>query len=226
MRVGLFTEGRGDQAVIINILKGKLGLDREDIRCIRPEYNKDETDLHEQPEEQRGGWVRVKRECVERDKIREFLNVPIDDEFLVVIQIDTAEAHEKGYDVERPRRGDPDYAEILRQRVIERINGWLEGEGVEYVRYAVAVEEIEAWMLTIHSTKDTATYGDPKKQLQRVINQTMSDKEHKKHSQRKAYDEADALSRPFRKLRELEKFAERNRSLWLFVESLGEPGVR
>lgn len=221
MRVGLVTEGRGDLAVLVNILKGKLGLNFEDIQFIRPEYDMDETDVHDQAEALRGGWGRVKRECVERGRIREFVENAIDEDILVVIQIDTAEAHEQGYDVERPRRDDPDYAEVLRRRVVERINGWLEGEGVERVRHAVAVEETEAWVLTIFSTKDTATHGDPKKQLLTLVNKTMSDGDRKRHFQLKEYAQADALSRPFRKLRELERFAGRNRSLWLFVDSLG-----
>lgn len=222
MRVGLVTEGRGDLAVLVNILKGKLGLDREDVQFIRPEYDMDETDVHDQAEALRGGWGRVKRECVERGRIREFVDNAIDDEILVVIQIDTAEAHEKGYDVERPRRDDPDYAAVLRQRVVERINAWLDGEGVERVRYAVAVEETEAWVLTIFSAKDTAMYGDPKKKLKEVVNKDKSDKERKQHFQLKEYAQADALTRPFRKLRDLEQFAERNRSLRLFVDSLGK----
>ena len=224
MRVGIVAEGRGDLAVIANILKGKLGLDFEDVQFIRPEYDMDETDVHDQAEALRGGWGRVKRECVERGRIREFVENAIDDEILVLIQIDTAEAHEKGYDIERPGRDDPDYAAVLRRRVVEKINAWLEGEGVERVRHAVAVEETEAWVLTIFSAKDTATFGDPKKKLNEVINKAMPDKERKRHFQLKEYPQADALTRPFRKRRELEKFADRNLSLRLFVDSLGEPG--
>jgi hypothetical protein len=52
----------------------------------------------------------------------------------------------------------------------------------------------------------------------------MSDKERKRHFQLKEYAQAHELTRPFRKLRELENFADRNRSLRLFVDSLGEPG--
>lgn len=221
MRVGLVTEGRGDLAVLVNILKGKLGLDFEDIQFIRPEYDMDETDVHDQAEALRGGWGRVKRECLERGRIQEFVENAIDEDILVVIQIDTAEAHQTGYDVERPSRDAPDYAELLRQRVVERINAWLGGEGVERVRYAVAVEETEAWLLTIRVSKDTATYGDPKRQLNTLLNKSMAENDRKRHFQLKEYAQAYELSRPFRKLRELEKFAGRNRSLWLFVESLG-----
>ena len=204
----------------MNILKGKLGLDFEDIQFLRPEYKIDETDVHDQNEAQRGGWGRVKRECVERGRIREFVRNAIDDESFVVIHLDTAEAPDKGYDVQRPRRDDPAYVEVLRQRVVDKINTWLEGESIDRVRHAVAVEETEAWVLTIFSTKDTATYGDPKKQLLKLLNKTLPDRERKRHFQLKEYDQAHALTRPFRKLGELEKLADRNRSLRLFVDSL------
>jgi hypothetical protein len=220
VRVGIVAEGRGDLAVLVNILTGRLGLDFEDIQFLRPEYKIDKTDLFDQTEAERGGWGRVKRECIERGRIREFVQNSIDDEILVVIHVDAAEAHDKGYDVQKPPRDDPNYATVLRQRVIEKINTWLDGEFVDRVRHAVAVEETEAWVLTILSTKDTSTHGDPKEQLRKLLGKTMSDKERKRHFQLKEYDQAHALTRPFRKRRDLEKFAERNQSLRLFVDSL------
>lgn len=220
MRVGIVAEGRGDLAVLVNVLKGALGLDFEDIQFLRPEYDLDETDLQAVEESQRGGWVRVKSECQDRRRIREFMRNAIDDEFFVVVQIDTAEAHEKGYDVERPARGSAGYAEQLRERVVAKINKWLEGEGVERVRHAVAVEEIEAWILTLFSTKDTTTVGEPKEQLLKALNKALTPKERKQHFQRKAFGQAYEVSRPFRKTRELEKAARRNPSLQAFVTAL------
>lgn len=223
MRVGLVAEGRGDLAVLVNILKGKLGLDLEDVQFLRPEYTLDETDLYEQAERERGGWVRVKNECVERVRIDEFLANAIDDEALVVIQIDTAEAHEKGFDVARPDRKDAAYAATLRQRVVERIDAWLGGQLTGRVRHAVAVEEIDAWILTIHATKDTARHGDPKRELEKVLDKKLSDKDRKRLSQLKTYKRYDELSRPLRRLRDLDKVAERNLSLRLFLDSLAIP---
>lgn len=221
MRVGLVAEGRGDLAVLVNILKGKLGLDKEDIQFIRPEYQLDETDLHDQTEAERGGWGRVKRECVERDKIDEFLQNSIDPEPLVVIQIDTAEAEFTGYDVKKPSREEPAYVDLLRQRMVDKINEWLDGHFTGHVRYAITVEETDAWVLAIHASGDTAGHRDPKRELVKVINRTMADKERKRLFQLKTYPRYDELTRSFRKARELEKHANRNRSLRLFVDSLG-----
>jgi hypothetical protein len=137
----------------VNVLKGKLGLDFEDIQFIRPEYQLDETDVHHQDEAERGGWGRVKRECVEREKIDEFLQNAIDPEPLVVIQIDTAEAELAGYDVRKPSREDPTYVEALRQRVVDKIDEWLEGHFAGRIRYAITVEETDAWVLAIYASR-------------------------------------------------------------------------
>jgi hypothetical protein len=220
MRVGIVAEGRGDLAALVNVLKGALDLDFEDIQFIRPEYDLDETDIHNQTEVQRGGWVRVKRECQEGVRIREFVANVIDDEFLVVVQIDTAEAHEKGYDVVRPPRKDPEYAVQLRERVVDRITGWLSDSGGVHVRYAVAVEEIDAWILTIFSNKDTTSHGDPKTKLKSELIKAKSAAKLKHLLHLKEYGRVDELTRPFRSRRELERCARRNSSLQAFLASL------
>lgn len=138
-----------------------------------------------------------------------------------VIQIDTAEAELAGYDVARPGRQDPDYVEALRGRVVDAIGGWLGGQFAGRVRHAVAVEEIDAWVLTLHTDKDTAVHRDPKRELSRALHKTLPDKQRKRLFQLKTYQRYDELTRPFRKLRDLEKHAGQNRSLRLFVDSLG-----
>ncbi|MBK6533125.1 MAG: hypothetical protein IPF99_27115 [Deltaproteobacteria bacterium] len=140
MRVGIIAEGRADLAVLLNILKGRLGVDRSDVQALRPEYYEDETDLHEHREAQHSNWELVRRECLEREKIRDFLDSPVDEHRFVVIQIDTAEAEMPGYDVARPPRSDADYVATLRERVVATMNGWLAGEFVEHIRHAVAVD--------------------------------------------------------------------------------------
>jgi len=221
MKIGIIAEGPGDVAVLANILRGKLGIDGKDILPIRPELSADETDLHERREETFSNWALVKRECVERAKIEAFLT-PFEGERLVVIHVDTAEAGLAGYDVERPRPGDGAYADELRRRVVEAINRWLDGHFIAEVRHAVAVEETDAWVLTLFSNKDTASHPDPKKALHRALNKpnVLSDKERRRIFQLRAFAFYDELSRPFRKARELERCAGRNRSLQLFVDSL------
>jgi hypothetical protein len=103
-------------------LKGWLGLDREHVQFLRPEYALNETDLHEQSDEQFGNWLHVKRACIDYTRIHEFLDTPLDEERLVVIHIDTAEAELAGYDVVRPTETGVDSAIELRKRVAAKLD--------------------------------------------------------------------------------------------------------
>ncbi|HEX5750792.1 MAG TPA: hypothetical protein VFZ09_31500 [Archangium sp.] len=220
MRIGIIAEGRGDLAVISNILRGRLGLDFEDIQFLRPQYALDETDLHSMSEEQFSNWGLVKQECKTGSLLEEFLNSPIDEERLVVIHIDTAEAEMAGYDVTRPSGSTGDSSIELHRRVAAKLDEWLSGRKSDPFRYAIAIEETEAWILTLYQKKETSTARDPKKALKKVVDQRHSDKECKQLSQMRAYEHHDKLSRGFRKRSTLEDCATRNHSLRLFLESL------
>jgi hypothetical protein len=45
MQIGVISEGKGDFAVIRNVLKGALSLESFDIHSLRPELQADETSL-------------------------------------------------------------------------------------------------------------------------------------------------------------------------------------
>ena len=220
MRIGVIAEGRGDLAVISNILMGRLGIDFEDIQFLRPQYSLDETDLHAMSEEQFSNWGLVKKECTTGSLLKEFLDSPIDEERLVVIHIDTAEAELPGYDVIRPSGSSRDSAIELHRRVAAKLDEWLSGRKSDQFRYAIAIEETEAWILTLYQTKETSGSRDPKKALRNEVNQQHTDKERKQLFQMSAYAHHDSLSRKFRKRRTLEDCARRNHSLRLFLESL------
>lgn len=220
MRIGIIAEGRGDLAVIKNILKGWLGLDLEHVQFLRPEYSLDETDLHEQDEEKFSNWGHVKRECIDYARIHEFLDTPLDEERLVIIHIDTAEAELAGYDVVRPAGKGHDAAIELRRRVAAKLDDWIGRRSTQHLRYAIAVEETDAWILALYSTKETSTHRDPKQVLARELNRQLSDKERKRLFQLKAFDRYDKLSQSFRKRSALQASAKRNQSLRQFLESL------
>ncbi|KFA91068.1 hypothetical protein [Archangium violaceum] len=219
MRIGIIAEGRGDLAVISNILRGRLGIDFEDIQFLRPQYALDETDLHSMSEAQFSNWGLVKQECKTGSLLEEFLNSPIDEERLVVIHVDTAEAELAGYDVTRPSGSTGDASIELHRRVAAKLDEWLSGRKSDQFRYAIAIEETEAWILTLYQKKETSTARDPKKALKKVVGQRHSDKERKQLSQMSAYEHHDKLSRDFRKRSTLADCATRNHSLRLFLES-------
>jgi hypothetical protein len=82
------------------------------------------------------------------------------------------------------------------------------------------VEESDAWVFALHSTKETSAPRDPKRALERELNRGLSDKERKRLFQGKAHERYDKLSHDFRKRRTLRTCAKRNQSLRLFLESL------
>ncbi|MDN3581074.1 hypothetical protein [Mucilaginibacter flavus] len=226
MIVGIYAEGRADQAVITNILKGALNIDRSDLRYELPEYHLDQTDLHTMPVEQHSSWTVVKKVCEERRLIDTFFDNPIVQESFIVIQIDTAERHLVGYNVTEPvksKENDPEeYCLELRVNVIDKINGWLENSHQDKIAYAVAIEEIDAWVLTIYDSKtaDTSGYSNPKEKLSNEINRVFSNNSRRDLNNKKAFEKYDVLSQDFRKKKKLAVCMTKNESLKLFCESL------
>lgn len=164
MRVGVICEGHTDRAVIVNVLKGIKSLDSSDIVAIRPIDDYDETDLANMPKDQFSTWSVVKKECEERAKIRNFLNV--EDQDNVVIHFDSCESDDFG--VAKPVKDD-NYSTNLRALIVDKMDEWLEDEFVDKIIHAVAVEEIEAWVLTIYEKKDSSKSASPKEKLKFVL---------------------------------------------------------
>lgn len=212
--IGVISEGHADRAVITNILKGTLGIDDSNIRALLPINKIDETDRSRVKEkEEFGGWTSVKNECIEKKIINQFL--AMDGQDFIVIHLDTAEASQYGVS-SIPAKND-DYAESLRAFVVEIIDGWLDDQAViDSTLHAVAVEEIDAWLLTIYDGgKDSSQSTDPKKKLGFILGKdglnTTSD-----------YNNYLKLSKPFSKPKEVKKFkfTEKNASLAAFVEEI------
>lgn len=225
MIVGIYAEGRGDLAVITNILKGALGIDRSDMSYRVPEFELDQTDLSTMPVEQHSSWTVVKKVCEEKTLIDTFFDSPIEQVSFVVIQIDTAERHLEDYGVTEPvKTRDIDlkeYCSQLRSKVVDKINSWHDDLDGDKVTYAIAIEEIDAWVLTIYDkgNKDTSIYSNPKKALNDQLNIILSKKE-KGVLSAKAFDKYDWLSSPFKKKKILKACMDKNESLKLFCKSL------
>jgi len=221
MYIGIIAEGKGDLAVITNILKGKLSVDKSDVEYLQPELDFDETDLHQMRAEQFSNWALVRETCMKKRKLSDFFS--IDEERYVIIHIDTAEAEETNYEVERPvKRDNPSYSKELRDNVTDRINEWLDNQFSDEIFYAIAIEETEAWVLTIYTDRqgDTCRYNDPKKELDRVLNKKLSKKEKKVLTLGNDLIKFDKLTRRFGKAKHLSKFVLLNESLNFFCKSL------
>lgn len=214
MRIGVISEGHADRAVIENILVGLTGLDKSDIIALRPIYNLDETDKANKKNPLTfGGWSTIKEECEGREQIDGFLL--IEDQDFVVIHIDTAEADQ--YGIKRPDKKTPNYCLKLRELVIDKINEWLEDDISEELLYAIAIEEVDAWILAIYDKNDSTKAVTPKEKLSRVLGKL-------KINSTSDYDNFLTISKPLSKEREIRKgkFLNYNCSLNAFYEEVKE----
>jgi len=166
MKIGVICEGHTDRAVICNILKGFKGIDSSLIVPLRPDYSRDETDLAELPADSFSNWTIVKKECENRIKISNFLSIEGQD--IVIVHIDSAESDE--YGVPKPLK-DANYSINLRANIITKINEWLDGQFHDEIIYAIAIEETEAWILTIYEDRDSSNSAKPKEKLKKVLSQ-------------------------------------------------------
>lgn len=226
--VGLIAEGRSDQEVLVNLLKGCLDLDHGQIVFLRPELRSDETDLHAMPRpEERGSYLYVIDDCKGLERhIRRLEG--LGEEWLLIIHLDAAEAHRAEFELGPLDRGAQADAEVIRPRLIAKIAEWAgaqRGQGLlKRLRHAIAVQEIEAWLLAIHDDQgkqDTAVHHDPKVRLmQQVLPRTLKERERKRLFQMQEHRLYAELSKPFRKKKDLQRHMSRNLSLRLFCETL------
>lgn len=169
MRIGIIAEGTEDQAVIRLILKA-YGVDGSDIVDIRPNLQRDATDA---ADSSIGTFQGVKNACEGKDGLRpdfERFFIFSDQQFMV-IHLDTAEIEQQNFAFTKPlKKGNPDYCTELRNSVINLINTWLDHQYSEQLLYAIAIEEIEAWCLTLYLPGDTAQSADPKSKFWKEAN--------------------------------------------------------
>lgn len=210
MRIGIISEGHADRAVITNILIGITGIDSSDIEPLRPTDKFDETDKASKNKLSFGGWNAVQEECETRKLIDEFLSIEGQD--FIVIHLDTAEADQ--YNIKRPVKSGT-YSLTLRNLVIEQINVWLKGDISKMILYAIAIEEIDAWILPIYESKDSSTSAKPKEKLSLVLGK-------KKISSESNYENFLSLSKNLSKEREIKKgkYLQNNASLSAFFEEV------
>lgn len=232
MRAGIIAEGWGDIAVIENVLFAVLGLEGDDILPLRPELALDATDLDVRYRDQNAGefsnWKIVIDECESKERIRRFLEEEREfviegqdetEDRIVVVHIDAAESELKGYDVKKPRdRKAHDYGHCVYKLIQSRLEALLGKDLAPRVRFAIAVEETEAWLLPLYSEaekRDTAVWTDPKRKFKEAVRR--ADKQSKHTNEYGIFRE---LSAPLRKKKALTACAKKNASLRALVEAL------
>ena len=213
MRIGIIAEGRADIAVITNVIKGLTGLDSSNLQHLRPTDEYDETDLQARGDVRQSTWSLVKAECEEKIAIKKFLS--IEGNKYVAIHMDSAEAQD--YDVKIPPR-DENFCLTLRTSIKAKMRQWIGEEFNEEILYAIAVEEIDAWLLTIHRPKkDSSLSPNPKKALGRILSKKG---ENSTSNFPNYFRLSEDFARP-RRLKELKCF-DYNCSLMLFANEISD----
>ena len=213
MKIGIVAEGRSDIGVITNIIRGITGLDKANILPIRPSFKYDKTDkarlAHLDPATH-GSWTNVRQDCIERKNFDLFFSRQDND--LMVIHLDSAQAADYPVDVpsKNSKEDCKEYCTNLRRQIIIKIQEWLENKYADSICYAIAIKEIDSWLLTIYDYK-SCEVEDPKKELRKKLRRYSEGYD--------AYLEySDDFSYP-RKVKR-EGYLERNCSLQLFWEEL------
>lgn len=225
MRIGIISEGVEDQGVIKNILSAvaKSKNIELDFVPMRPKLSKDEYDLNNPQNVTIGTFQGVKNACISKaDYDRFFL---IEDSNYMIVHLDTAEIDQNALSFERPNKNkNPNYATELRNLMITEINNWLENENFQSkTLYAIAIEEIEAWCLTIFENGDTTAALDPKTKLSKHL--AKEDLTYKKlklnpDKDQSLYFETFTKKKDFHKLKTLTIYAKKNQSLDDFLAEI------
>ena len=100
MKIGIIAEGPADVKVIRGVLAALADVDGSDTISIRPDEQKDETVLNER---NFSTWSLVLEECRRESTLANFFD-SVDEERYLVVQVDTAERGEEGYEVVEPQR--------------------------------------------------------------------------------------------------------------------------
>lgn len=216
MRIGIIAEGHADVAVIRGVLKALKGIDGSDVVAIRPSELYDETDLKAM---KFSNWYLVLQSCGDDSLLTSFFE-GLDEEALLIVQIDTAERGEVGYDIPNfNREKDMEwkaYSEQVYAAVKEKIVSIIPEKYRKKIAYAIAIEETDAWLIPLfeRASKDTAQHVTPKERLRGLVWKMDKGKKIKYISTDKKNLDYAVIAKEMKK--ELKKCRDANRSLDLF----------
>ncbi|MCW3127142.1 MAG: hypothetical protein JWO03_2800 [Bacteroidetes bacterium] len=224
MKVGIIAEGWDDCGVICNIVTKLVPIDSsDDIKFIRPKEDATDGD-----DDAFSNWNIVRQECIDKTEVDKFFSLFPNEDKLLIVHIDTAECED--YGIARPLKENADlenYSTGLRNLVIGQITNWLGTIPNCNVTHAIAIEEIEAWVIALLDDSlrlDTSSINDPKNQLAIRLKTFMNSKSLKLYKSLKsnngAFESSIFLSGRLTRKKDRQKAEDYNHSLYLFCEEL------
>jgi len=202
---GLVTEGVTDQTILKSILAGWTGNKKLVMKELQPK-----------PEEP-GGWTKVFQYCESLDfkgafSYYDFIVVQIDTDFM------SGDSVGEKYRIDLKDLDVKERVEAFREKIIELIGEEFYEEYSDRIIFAIAVNEIECWLLPVYFTGTKA-----KKNVSCIdtLNQVLPQKEGF-YIDPKAKSKADypKLAKNFRKKKAIQKYAKQQESFSLFLDNL------
>lgn len=223
--IGIIAEGPSDAEVVKSVLVGTLRVGSSQIRVLMPSESYDESQLAAWGiDPSQSTWTLVIEECKNKKLITDFIDVLGGDS--IVIHLDTDTVHEPNFCGKRPAKDKDNleqYSISLRQQVVQAIDQWLGSPYDAKTAHAIAIEEIEAWLIPLFEQnlrKDTSEPRNAKGRLERLLSNQLSDRERKIHYQKSAGEQFAFLSNDLRKKKHLSQARHYSKSLDLFCEEL------
>ena len=212
MTIGIVAEGVTDQMVIRNMLFA-CGIEKNQVRFIRPELSQDATDGYvNMTQRQFGRWSNARIECINKKNVSQFFDNVLEEARKLIMQIDSDVYSQ--YDVQTviPINNNKRITE-QRKRLITKIKHWLNSEYEDRIIYAISISTMDAWILTLdklNPNKDTSFITQPEKDLENSGNKYLKNK-----LKSESYK---LITDPFSKKKILIKALEKNYSLKLFLK--------
>ncbi len=200
---GLICEGETDQTLIKNIIVGWTGNRNLLFPPLQP------------IEGEAGGWTKVFKYCESGDfkaalKANDFIIIQIDTDFM------SGDSVGKEYKIDLKDLNVKETVKAFREKIVELIGAEFYEEYSERIIFAIAVNEIECWLLPVYFSDKKA-----KKYVNCIdtLNQVLPQKEGF-YIDAKENDYYEKLARNFRKKKDIEKYAKRQESFDLFLKNL------
>ncbi len=200
---GIISEGNTDQIILRQILTTWTKNPYLRVNQLQPK-----------PDES-GGWSQVFKYC----QSSEFKDALIQND-LIIIQIDTdfmsGDSVGKEYKIDLKDLNVKETVKAFREKIVELIGADFYEEYSDRIIFAIAVNEIECWLLPVYfSDKKAKKYVNCIDTLNQVLPQ-------KEGFYIDAKDDIyyRKLAKNFRKKKDIEKYAKRQESFDLFLENL------
>lgn len=227
---GLITEGITDQIVLESLLGGYFDdpyFDDNDIRYLLPEIDKDkETKKNNSPSKSEyfSNWELVINYCQKQEFRQAFQSIDyviihLDTDIFIKYQEKTRKYNVRIVDEEGKKLGVLQFVEEVKIMLIRQIGENFYETHKEKIIFAIAVEEIECWLLPLYYTANNETkQAEITNNCLYKLNEKLKKKEGFTIDKKK--QDYEKVTKPYYKTKVLQQSYPKNPSLLIFIQEL------